>query len=213
MREEVLRKLPRKDKKRDVRPTISTKLYITIDRISYITRMPIKDVAEELCERGLDKANVIDHLASYFQRAYWHKTTFYNENLNNTKFLGAKAIKGEKKRISVRFSQTFHERIYHLAYALDTSVSSATGFLLLAACKDADIVNEIVERRMEDHLDEVRVKELKEVVKYINKNNPYSEEVSFMHLISYLMDELMKSTEDTFKRAVDKWLEGRKKHQ
>lgn len=211
MREEVLNKAPRKDKKRDVRPTISKKLYVTIDRISYITRMPIKDVAEELCERGMEKANVIDHISSYFQRSYWHKSTFYNEDLGNKKFLGAKAIKGDKQRITIRFSQIFHERLYHLAYALDTSVSSATGFLLFASCKDADIVNDIVEKCMSDHLDEARVKELKEVVKYINKSNPYSEEVSFVHLISYLMDELMKSTEDTFKRAVDKWLEGRKR--
>lgn len=211
MREELRKRKVREDKKIDVRPTISIKLYHTIDRVSYITRMPVKDVGEHLCKIGIDKSNVIDYISEFFHRSYWHRSTFYKGDLDNKVFLGAKAIKGPKKRITTRFHQSFHERLYHLAYALDTSVSSATGFLLYAACKDVEIVNELVEESMEQYLDETRIKELKEVVRYINKDNPYREEVSFMHLISYLMEEVRKNAEDTFKKTVDHFLESRKK--
>lgn len=61
-------------------------------------------------------------------------------------------------------------------------------------------------RHLEEELDQGRVKELKEVLKFINKNNPYKEEYSLHNLISYIMDEL-KVGATSLGSSVQNWLE------
>ncbi|MEK1833052.1 hypothetical protein AAAC51_41510 [Priestia megaterium] len=61
-------------------------------------------------------------------------------------------------------------------------------------------------RHLEEELDQGRLKELKEVLKFINKNNPYKEEYSLPNLISYIMDEL-KVGATNLGSSVQNWLE------
>ena len=65
---ETKKRKVRSDKKRDVKPTISSNLKHCIYRLSYITSTPVKDVAETLCEKGLRSRKVMDYLSTYFRR-------------------------------------------------------------------------------------------------------------------------------------------------
>ncbi|MCM3176307.1 hypothetical protein [Cytobacillus horneckiae] len=53
MIEEKKRKT-RSDKKKDIKPTINIKLHECINRLSYITNTPVKDVGVHICMAELE---------------------------------------------------------------------------------------------------------------------------------------------------------------
>jgi hypothetical protein len=202
--EEKKRKV-RSDKKRDVKPTIHYKLHECISRLSYITNTPIKDVGETICLAGLSSKKVIECLSKEFRRGYKIENTVFIGDKNR---LGGRAIKEEgfRKRITLRFPQSIHDDIGDLAYALDVTVSSATAMLLEASVKNTDIVNDYIKRYIESKLDDSRMKELKEVIRFINKNNPYDEEVTLSMIINFLFEEFMDNTRN-FTKVITNWID------
>jgi hypothetical protein len=96
-----------------------------------------------------------------------------------------------------------HERLSVLAYAMDCSVARATGLLLDASVRDVEFINEFVRRYLSEHIDDSRMKELKKVLKYINANNPYSEEISWLAFVSYLMSEMRNGAEKVHETVSD----------
>ncbi|MDV2888137.1 hypothetical protein RYX45_23525, partial [Alkalihalophilus pseudofirmus] len=67
----------RSDKKRDVKPTVSSNLRDCIYRLSYITQTPVKDVVEILCEKGLKSRKVVEYLSQYFRRDFQFINTLF----------------------------------------------------------------------------------------------------------------------------------------
>jgi|HigsolmetaAR206D_1030411.scaffolds.fasta_scaffold00003_178 hypothetical protein len=195
----------RSDKKRDVKPTIPLSLYECVSRISYITRTPIKDVAEYLCVRGLEEQEVIEALSGRFRRKYWFKNTLF---IGRPERMAERVLKSRepKQRISIRFPQIIHDQIADLAYSLDMTVSSATALLLDASAKHAGILDDYIARHVTNTLDSARKKQLKEVIRYLKKDNPYAEEITLARLISYIVEEVMDHTINA-KRAVESWLD------
>ncbi|RKO61662.1 hypothetical protein [Caldibacillus debilis] len=202
--EERKRKM-RSDKKRDVKPTVPLPLYECISRISYITVTPMKDVAEYLCVRGLEEREVIEVLSKRFRRKYRFKNTLF---IGKPERVAERSLKiGEtKRRISIRFPQSIHDQIAELAYSLDVTVSTATALLLDAAAKHAAILDDYISRHVVDTLEPFRKKQLKEVIRYLKKDNPYGEEITLARLISYIIEEVMDHTVNA-KRAVESWLD------
>lgn len=195
----------RSDKKRDIKPTIPIQLYECVNRISYVTNTPIKDVGELICRKGLYSAVVIEHLSNYFRRDYWATNhSIYIGNLKQSPYMIPKGI--PKQRITMRFSQTNHDRLARLAYSLDLTVSSATGLLLESSIKNTDIVNAFISNFVKKELDPNRMKQLREVLKFINKNNPYEDEITLGAFISMLMEE-MKDTTFTMTESIKRWLD------
>lgn len=195
----------RSDKKKDVKPTIDLELYDCIARISHITSTPIKNVGETFCMHGLYSKKVIEHLSKKFRRDYKFETTIYigdrDLQLGRTRKRG-----GENARITMRFSQNFYDDLSDLAFAMDTTISTAAGILLEAAVYNTDIVNQYVSAYVEKTLDKGRKKELELVLQFIQKENPYGEEVSLTQLISYVMDNFMDKGRNV-KQAVEGWLD------
>lgn len=193
----------RSDKKRDVKPTIPVELYECIDRISYLTTRPVKDVGEELCKAGLANKEVIEYLSTYFRRDFWAtRHTLYRGNPNNE----IKKLSGAvKRRITIRFQQPTHDRLAALAYSLDQTVSSATALLLHATVKNAEIVNEFIAKNIEKQLEPNKRKELKKIIKFINNNNPYEEEFTLSVLVNLLVDEVMNGAQ-TVKETISNWI-------
>jgi len=195
----------RSDKKRDIKPTIPIQLYECVNRISYVTNTPIKDVGELICRKGLYSAVVIEHLSNYFRRDYWATNhSIYIGNLKQSPYMIPKGI--PKQRITMRFSQTNHDRLARLAYSLDLTVSSATGLLLESSIKNTDIVNAFISNFVKNELDPNRMKQLREVLKVINKNNHYEDEITLGAFISMLMEE-MKDTTFTMTESIKRWLD------
>lgn len=203
---EIVRKRKvRSDKKKELKPTINYRLHDCVYRLSYITNTPVKDVGVEICKSGLSSRKVIELLSKKFRRNYKFKQTVYIGDLERESNR-VKTLEGLKKRITLRFDQNDSEQICELAYALDVTPTTAAAILLDAAVKNTDIVNVYLKQYVEETLDEARMRELKEVLKFINKNNPYDEEISLTMLISYLFDEFMDSTMN-FKKVITNWLD------
>lgn len=198
----------RSDKKRDVKPTIPIKLRECIYRLSYITDTPVKDVAEALCESGVNSKKVIELLSGNFRRDFRRENTFYLGDFNRPS-LQRSNIEGEKERITIRFSQSTYEHISSLAYALDVSVSKATFLLLDASVRNTNFLNRYVKQSLRTHLDEKRMRELRQILKFINDNNPYEEKITWMALISYLYYEFKGNTKTVSQSIID-WLEKQK---
>lgn len=195
----------RSDKKRDVKPTISLDLKNCIYRLSYITNTPVKDVIETICEKGLHSRKVIDHLSKYFRRQYQYMSTIYMGDLGRES-LQRKYQSGKNERVTTRFNQDTFETIKKLSDALDVTPSKATALLLDASIRNTNLLNAYVKTYLHQHIDEGRMRELKLVLKYINKNNPYDEEISWFTLLSIIYDELKEGTTNV-KEVVHSWIE------
>lgn len=182
----------RSDKKRDVKPTVSIQLKDTIFRMSYITNTPVKDVGEAICLHGISSKRVMDRLSENFRRSIRLGNTMYMGSLDRPP-LNRKGPAGKCERVSLRIKQADFEEISTLAFALDVTPSRATALLLDASIRDGDFINSYFEEYLKRQLDERRMTELKAVLKYLNKNNPYEEEISWSVLLTYILDELKES--------------------
>jgi len=206
--EEVKKRKVRSDKKRDVKPTISIELKDCIYRLSYITKIPVKDIVETLCTKGLQSRKVIDHLSHYFRRDYEFKSTLYMGEYERESLQG-KFQSGKNERITTRFPQDTYQNISTLAFALDVTPSKATALLLDASVKNTSLVDGIIKLHLSEQLDKNRMSELKQVLKYVNANNPYNEELSWMNLISLIMHEVKDNTLN-LKNKISSWIDRQK---
>jgi hypothetical protein len=108
--------------------------------------------------------------------------------------------------VTTRVTQEMHNKLSVLAYALDMSIASTATLLIEYSIKNTDLVNHLIRRFVASELDYNRMKQLKEVYKFVKKENPYYEEVNFSMFISYLFSEL-KCTSESFVRKLNDWLE------
>jgi hypothetical protein len=205
MKTEEKKRKVRSDKKRDVKPTISVNLKECVNRLSYITNTPVKDVAESICEAGLNSKKVIEYLSQYFRRDFRVGNTFYLGDLNRIS-LQKKKFNVPSSRITIRFTQSTYEKINALSYALDVTPTRATGILLDASIRNTNFINTFAKNYIKGQLDQGRMKELKKVLKFINENNPYEEDISWATLLSYIFDEIKEGT-ITVKTALVNWID------
>lgn len=195
----------RSDKKRDVKPTISSNLKDCIYRLSYITNTPVKDVAEILCEKGLRSRKVMEYLSKYFRRDFQFLNTVYMGDWGRQS-LQNKYQSGKNERITIRFTQVSFEDIFSLSCALDVTPSKATALLLDASIRNTNLLNAFVKTYLHHHIDEMRMKELKQVLKYINKNNPYHEEISWFALLAMIFEDVKESTGNV-RSIIHNWMD------
>lgn len=195
----------RSDKKRDVKPTISVDLKNCVYQLSYITNTPVKDVVEIICEKGLQSRRVLEYLSKNFRREFQFMNTIYMGDLGRES-LQRKYQSGKNERITTRFTQDTFEIIKKLSDALDVTPSKATALLLDASVRNTNLLNNFVKAYLYNHIDDNRMKELKLVLKYINKNNPYNEEISWLTLLSIIFEEIKEST-GSVKQTIHNWLD------
>ncbi|MCE4051703.1 hypothetical protein [Bacillus sp. Au-Bac7] len=195
----------RSDKKRDVKPTISVELKNCIYRLSYITNTPVKDVSEIICKKGLQSRKVIENLSHHFRREYRFMNTIYIGDPGRES-LQSKSQKGKNERITTRFTQYTYEEIKDLSGALDVTPSKATALLLDASIRNTNLLDSFVKTYLHGTLDKMRMKELKYVLQYIKKNNPYSEEGSWFSLIALIVEDV-KDNSINVKESIHNWLD------
>lgn len=201
-----LRKI-RSDKKRDVKPTISITLYEVIHQLSYITNLPMKDIAETICIFGLNSIEVIESFEGKFKRNYR-----FNEN---TIFIGNPDLqqnriyrkKGQTKRLTIRFTQQIHDQIAMLSFSLDMTVSSTTALLLQASIFNTNILNEFLKRYIHHSLNSHRKKQLMAVLNYLHQQDPDPEnKINLFELFTALYDLVFEKGKNT-KEQLEKWLD------
>ncbi|QAS54754.1 hypothetical protein [Halobacillus litoralis] len=204
MIEEKKKRKKRSDKKVDCKPTIPVNLKECIYRISYITKTPVKDVAEEICHTGLESKIVMENLSKFFRRDFQVGNTFFMGDLERISLQRARS-KDQTERITIRFNQNTYERICALGYALDVTPSKATALLLEASVKTTRFIDRFTKEYLKENMDSGRLRELRKVIKYLNANNPYEEEISWGALLSYLFEEL-KPNKNNLTSSVNGWL-------
>lgn len=164
----------RSDKKVQVAPIISVKLKREIERLAYITDQPIKYVGELLCYEGIHTKDVVETLTPYFQRGA--------HRIGNTLVLGSTENKSLRERtdndvtdrISIRFPQRDYADIRLLADLLDVSASRAVALLLDASIRHPTIIERMLQQyNLRNSLDDVYTAEIRKLMKYVNRDNPY----------------------------------------
>lgn len=195
----------RSDKKREIKPTISVDLKDCIYSLSYIINQPVKTLGEIICEKGLGSRRVIEYLSNNFRRDFKFSQTIFIGDMDRQS-LQKKIQKGKNERITLRFNNQIYERINSLANAMDVTPSKATALLLDASIRNTNLLNAIVKLYLHEQLDEGRMKELKGILRYINKNNPYDEEISWFVFIGWILEELKEGSHN-LKNAVANWMD------
>ncbi|MDN4075898.1 hypothetical protein [Fictibacillus terranigra] len=130
--------------------------------MSYITNTPVKDVAETICEKGLQSRNVLDYLSQFFRRDLQFLNTVYMGDWGRES-LQKKMQSGKNERITIRFTPATYENIYSLSRALDVTPSKATALLIDASIRNTHLLNAFVKCYLHQHIDAARMKELKQV--------------------------------------------------
>ncbi|WP_216667927.1 hypothetical protein [Sporosarcina jiandibaonis] len=184
----------RNDKKRDIKPTVTRELKDCIYRLSFITDTPVKDVIEEILIAGSQRRKVVSYLSQYFLRDVRIANTLYMGDLNRIP-IKKRASTGRNERVSTRVTESMHDSLSALAYAMGCSVSKACALLVDATVRDTDFVNEFAKGYIEKNVDEERMRELKKVLKYINAGNPFDERISWAALLSHLLEEVQVHAE------------------
>lgn len=198
----------RSDKKKDIKPTVSPNLQDCIYRLAFITDNAIKDVIEDILIAGSQRKKPLEHLSQYFLRDVRIGNSIYMGD-NNRIPVGRRTSNQKGIRISTRVTQKMYSDLEGVAYAMGCSVSRVCALLLDATVRDVDFINEFVRSYIQSNVDEERMNELQEVLKYINAGNPYEERISWPSLLSYLVDEVKVGAEklqDTVTEfVVNKW--------
>lgn len=175
------------DKKVDIKPTVPIHLYKCVENLADISGRPIKDVVEYIIIEGIESKKVLEFISQYFLRDYWHENTLYkgNPSLSHNRYIR----KLEPcKRISTRLQKHFVEKIEVFSFSLGMSLSSSTGLLLDTSIKDITIIDSFI-RIYTSELNENQKDTLKATLRYIYRNNPFKEQISFMDVVRMLIDE------------------------
>jgi len=206
----TLSRKTRSDKKRDVKPTVHASLYETVSRLSYITNIPMKDVAENFCLKGLYSLEVIETFKFKFRRSYiFNHSTYPTIFPGDSSKIGERAVKdaGLRRRITIRFEQDTHDKLAELAFSLDVTVSSATSLLLDTSITNSKNMNDFLEEFAEQSLDEKRKAQLMEVVRYLRSKNQFHDtDISFMDILGSIFEEIWEYGKN-LKSALEKWLD------
>lgn len=203
MIKERVRKV-RSDKKKEVKPSLSTELKEAIYRISYITQTPVKDIAVLLCDKGFVSPDVMSYLSPQFRRTVRLKNTMYMGDLERPS-LRTRSLPGKTEKITIKFEQSSYENICMLAYALDVTPTRATALLLHTSLHHSDILNKYIQEHLKGHLSVPRMKELRKVLLYLNANNTHDAEVSWITFLSYLYDDV-KNGDLTVSESIQEFL-------
>ncbi|MCA1064509.1 hypothetical protein QTG56_23155 (plasmid) [Rossellomorea sp. AcN35-11] len=196
----------RSDAKIEVKPSLELALADVLSYVSDLTGNPIKDVGEAVCKYGLNSKKVTNVLSGYFKRDYILTPTLYRGN-PELFTVRTKKRKGVTKRVSIRFRRNDYENLANLAFALDTTVSTAANMLIEIAIKDNDFFTQYLGKYISRELDTEQKAKLRMVLGYINRKNPYIGEVTLFQLILHVMDN-MKGNGRYLLNALNEFVDG-----
>lgn len=186
----VVERKERSDKKREVKPVLAIEVKDAIYRISHITHTPIKDVCEYLTVFALRDKETIDILSKHLKRSIAINNTYYRGDLDAPTI--RKRLRVPTDLITVKFIKTDYEIISALAYALDVTPTRVTAILLTSASRNIKAVNAYVREYMLGELTNGQMRELREVLTYVNRyNNDIS---SWVSLLSTIVGDIRPAT-------------------
>ncbi|MEK4983591.1 hypothetical protein [Bacillus sp. FSL K6-6540] len=197
----------RSDKKRAIAPQIHLSTYEQIARIGYICDIPLKTVGELLCREGYGSYKMMDSLRGLLRRdLLYDDNHYFLGNMNNPPY---RASKGEKRRIDMRFFDFEHARFAALSYALDCSVSTATGLILETAIRRKDLLHPILGRYIQKDLHPKRVEQLRQLCRQLDAISP-NEFVTLPLVLAHIIDRSLRE-KTKVKSTIEKVMEQHQK--
>lgn len=133
----------RSDKKVDVKATMSITLKNQLYDFAELCDEPVKDVAEQLCLRGLVSPCIITVICKWLRFNYRYNRTMALGDINRPKLQLLPS--GETSRVSLRFNANDYDQLCSLARALDITPSSTATMLIRVTTSNDEFMNEFVE--------------------------------------------------------------------
>lgn len=175
----------RSDKKREIKPTLPVTLKDGIYRLAFITRTPVKDVAEEIVIYTLNCPKIRGNIAPYIQRDITLGNTLLHGNEKRLS-LRLNEHGEETERLSLRLTRDIYSLVAVLAYGLDVTVSKATALLLREGMQDYEFVERYVRSYLLNSVDEYHLREVEKVLRSVSKDE------SLASLLSAIVDEVKR---------------------
>ena len=157
----------RSDKKKDVKPLVKTEVKESIQRISHITFMPIKDVCEFLTVYAANDRVTLDKLTKFIKRSVRIGNTFYNGDSEAQPI--TKRFSDSREKVTIKFKRDDFERISTLAYAMDCTPTRATAIFLTQGVRNVGAVNAFVRKYLAEELSPRQVEELRQILTYTHR--------------------------------------------
>jgi hypothetical protein len=132
----------RNDKKVDVKPTISIKLKQQIYKLSDLSGLYVKDLAETLIERGQISPLILDEIHDYFRRNYLCPPALHRGYLERPRL--KLLLPNETGKITIKFPQPTYDQLCQLSYALDLPPTTTTAVLLKKTIHNREFMFEFV---------------------------------------------------------------------
>lgn len=131
----------RSDKKREIRPTLSSYVKEDIYTYSYLTEQPVKDVCVFLLSEGLQNDKILGGFQSIMLHDFQVGNTVY---IGNRKGGFPVRLKWdlETGRITTKLTQDLYEQLNRLSYAIDLSVSSTCALMLKSVLYSYEFMDE-----------------------------------------------------------------------
>ncbi|EPD52732.1 hypothetical protein HMPREF1210_01112 [Paenisporosarcina sp. HGH0030] len=118
----------RSDKKVDVKPTMSVELKNQLYTFSYLCELPVKDVAERLCEMATTSEYIIEDIRQWFRREYRFKNHITSGYLERPRL--KLIFKGETGKVTIKFKQEAFDALSLLAFSLDLPPTTTATVLI-----------------------------------------------------------------------------------
>lgn len=176
----------RSDKKKDIKPTIALELKDAIFRLSYLTHIPVKDVAQQLSMLVIQDKKAIEHISPYFKRDLLFGKTVFIGNIQNESIKQRKNEKGE--RITIRYTQEEYKKIALLSYTLDCTPSYTCAILLDISMRNIRFVNAFIKQYLQHELNDYQMRELKQILRYVSTVGESHH--SWASLLAYVVEEI-----------------------
>ena len=186
----------RSDKKFDCKPFVKNSLYESISRIGYVTDRPVKEVGEFLIKQALESSEILDCYEELFVRDFWFGDTVYMGNGRIGMSKQIFKINGAKRRLNLRVSENVYNSLKTFAHAVDSSAAGAASSLIETAFLNSNVIHRYIETYVVATLDPNRRKQLKEVLVYINQNNPKTDQISLLWLIDLIAENFMRGAKN-----------------
>lgn len=206
MEQKVKRRKTRSDKLVTIKPTITTSLKQRLYRLAFITKIPVKDVAKELCLHSLTNDQIIRKLSRYFKNDIRLNNHLYEGNVN-TPNITKRTPTGTSERFTFRVTQRTHKMIVTLAFAMDCSVARASALLVEESLNDFEFIDDFLNDYLKSRIDSKQFELLITLKKELNLEYEeyFGEKVTFAPLLSHIVNEV-REPDMTLEEAINHFL-------
>lgn len=162
----------RSDKKREVAPYVSAAAYELVSRISYICDLPMKTVGEMIGREALHSRETLEVISRCFRRDFKFNDNHVFLGRPENKPFRMQNLGEDKQRLHMKYYAFEHDRLSEIAFALNCSISMATGYLIQTALRRKEILYPILSRGIIRQLDKKRAQQLHELCRYMDTYSP-----------------------------------------